>query len=131
ANFQRAGQRYWWDLGTLSGLADSVYANRFVLNTRPNERIVSFLPVQTIPELREPGLYFAVMRRPGDFQGQYQTTFFSVTDIGLHARLQGDRLWVHAASLDSGQPRDGVRLEIIDGNGRVVAEAATNGEGQA
>jgi uncharacterized protein YfaS (alpha-2-macroglobulin family) len=131
ANYQRSGQRGWWDMGNLSGLADSVYANRFVLNTRPNERVVSFLPVQTVPELREAGLYFAVMRRPGEFGGQYQTTFFSVTDIGLHARLHGDQLWVQAASLDSGQARDGVRLEIIDNRGRVVAEAATNGEGQA
>jgi len=131
ANYQRAGQRGWWDLGTLSGIADSVYANRFVLNSRANERTVSFLPVQTVPELREPGLYFAVLRRPGEFAGQYQTTFFFVTDIGLHARLQGDQLWVHAASLDSGEPRNGVRIEVIDGEGRVKAEAATNGEGQA
>lgn len=131
ANFQRAGQRHWWDLGNLSGLADSVYANRFVLNNRPNERSVSFLPVQTVPELREPGLYFAVLRQPGDFSAQYQTTFFSVTDIGLHARLHGDRLWVRAASLDSGRPRSGVRIEVVDSTGRVVAEAATDSEGQA
>lgn len=131
ANFQRAGQRHWWDMSGLSGLTDSVYANRFVLNNRPNERSVSFLPVQTVPELREPGLYFAVLRQPGDFGGQYQTTFFTVTDIGLHARLQGDRLWVMAASLDSGTPRGGVRIEVIDSTGRVVAEAATDGSGQA
>ncbi len=131
ASFQRSGQRQWWDMGNLSGLADSVYANRFVLNNRANERSVSFLPVQTVPELREPGLYFAVLRQTGDFSGQYQTTFFSVTDIGLHARLQGDRLWVRAASLDSGQPRSGVRIEVIDGTGRVVAETATDGDGQA
>ncbi|ODU48027.1 alpha-2-macroglobulin [uncultured Aquimonas sp.] len=131
ANFQRSGQRQWWDMGNLSGLADSVYANRFVLNQRPNERTVSFLPVQTVPELREPGLYFAVLRQVGDFSGQYQTTFFSVTDIGLHARLHAGQLWVRAASLDSGQPRSGVRVEVIDGSGRVVAEAATDGDGQA
>ncbi|WP_395788476.1 alpha-2-macroglobulin family protein [Aquimonas sp.] len=131
ANYQRAGQRGWWDLGTLSNIADSVYSNRFVLSSRPNERTVSFLPVNTVPELREAGLYFAVLRRPGDFQGQYQTTFFFVTDIGLHARLHAGKLWVHAASLDSGVARNGVRIEVIDDTGRVVAEAATNGDGDA
>jgi uncharacterized protein YfaS (alpha-2-macroglobulin family) len=131
ANYQRAGQRGWWDLGTLSGIADSVYANRFVLSGRENERSVSFLPVQTVPELREPGLYFAVLRRPGEFQGQYQTSFFFVTDLGLHARLHADSLWVHAASLDSGQARDGVRIEVIDARGKVMAESATDSEGNA
>jgi alpha-2-macroglobulin len=131
ANYQRAGQRGWWDLGTLSGIADSVYANRFVLSGRANERSVSFLPVQTVPELREPGLYFAVLRRPGEFQGQYQTSFYFVTDLGLHARLHEDSLWVHAASLDSGQPRGGVRIEVIDARGKVMAEAATDSKGDA
>lgn len=123
--------RYTWDLSGITKLADSVYANRFALNAKANERQVSFLPVHSISELRETGVYFAVMHRAGSFDSQYQTTYFYVTDLGLHARQQSNGLFVHAASLDSGEPRKGVELQLLDGKGQPLATAHTNSEGQA
>ncbi|HEV8695116.1 MAG TPA: alpha-2-macroglobulin family protein, partial [Lysobacter sp.] len=77
AEFQRGGRRSGWDLerdyswddedGTehsrtpLSNLAEPVYVNRFVLGGKKNERVLTYLPLQDIEELQEPGLYFAVM----------------------------------------------------------------------
>jgi alpha-2-macroglobulin len=130
ARFARNGQRGLWELQQVAGLADSVYMNRFALESRPNERTVSHLPVQNIAELREPGLYFATLRRGGDFAYEVDTAMFFVSDLGLHARAQGERLWLHVASLANGQPQSGVQVEILDAGGRVLHSGGTDASGQ-
>lgn len=120
-----------WELQTINTLADSVYSNRFALKGARNERQVSFLPIHDIAELRQPGVYFAVLRRAGSFGHSFQTTHFYVTDIGLHARVQHDGLFVHAASLDSGQSRKGIELSLLDEKGQLLGQAKTDSDGQA
>lgn len=125
------GQRGQWELREIAKLATSVYANRFALDAPENERTVSQIPVQSIAELREPGLYFAVLREPGSFDGRYESTHFMVTDLGLHVRSYPRSQWVHVASLSSGRPRAGVALELLDAKGALLASAETDGAGNA
>src|SRR3546814_8474069 len=101
----RCGRRGSWELERdygdhvpLSKMAKSVYVNRFVLGGKRNERSLTYLPVQNIAELQEPGLYFAVMTRPGHFEDRFETAFFTVRDIGLHARADKDKLYDPTAS---------------------------------
>ena len=142
AAYQRSGKRSAWDLDDergywgrkgkpLAAIADSVYANRFVLEGKQNQRTLSYLPIQNIAELSEPGLYFAVMKRAGSFHDQFETSFFFVSDIGLHTRLYRDKLWLHTASLKSGDAQSGVDVQILDSSGNAVATAKTDGEGNA
>ncbi|HPA02070.1 MAG TPA: alpha-2-macroglobulin [Chiayiivirga sp.] len=130
-NFGSTANRSYWEMDNISSLADSVYSNRFALEAGANVRQVNFLPVQSIAELREPGVYFAVMRRAGAFDGSYETTHFYVTDLGLHARTEKDGLFVHAASLASGQPRSGVELRVQNHKGEVLASATSDSQGDA
>jgi uncharacterized protein YfaS (alpha-2-macroglobulin family) len=138
SEYQRGGRRGSWELERdydgkvpLSKLAKSVYVNRFLLDGKRNERALTYLPVQDIPELQEPGLYFAVMKRPGQFQDQFETAFFTVSDIGLHARAYKDKLYVHAASLRNGGAVGGVELRILDPRGDTFLKGATDGNGNA
>lgn len=131
AGFLRQTTRSFWEMSELSAIADSMYATRFSLDSPPNQRAVSFLPVQTLSELREPGLYFAVMKRPGQFDSQFETSYFYVSDLGLHARVQDGGLWVHAASLASGEARGSVTLEVLDRKGVVLASGSTDSDGDA
>ena len=138
SEYQRGGRRGSWELERdydgkvpLSKLAKSVYVNRFLLDGKRNERALTYLPVQDIPELQEPGLYFAVMKRPGQFQDQFETAFFTVSDIGLHARAYKDKLYVHAASLRNGGSVGGVELRILDPRGDTFLKGATDGNGNA
>lgn len=138
AEYQRGGRRGSWELERdynghmpLSKLASSVYVNRFVLGGKRNERALTYLPVQNIPELQEPGLYFAVMKRAGQFQDQFETAFFTVSDIGLHARAYRDKLYVHTASLRDGSSVGGVELRILDPQGDTFLKGETDGNGNA
>ena len=138
AQYRRAAARSGWDLEAdysgkkpLSQLADPVFVTRFALDTRPNERAVSYLPISQIRELAEPGLYFALLKRAGSYDQDWETAFFTVTDIGLHVRVYGERLFVHSASLASGNPLRNVSLRVLDGKGEAILRAQTDGHGNA
>ncbi|CAD7738377.1 Alpha-2-macroglobulin [Xanthomonas hydrangeae] len=136
--FQRGGRRGSWELESdysdkepLSKLADPVYVNRFILGGKQNERVLTYLPTQDIKELQEPGLYFAVMKRAGSFDNGFDTAFFTVSDIGLHTRAYKDKLFVHTASLQSGEPIKNVEVRILDAKGELFLKGATDGNGNA
>ena len=115
----------------VADIADSVYSNRFTLTGKDNERTLNYLPIQNIGELAQPGLYFAVMKRAGSFSDDYETSFFFVSDIGLHTRAYKDALFVHAASLKIGAPLSGIELSVLDAKGESVAAGTTDASGNA
>ncbi|HEX6833735.1 MAG TPA: alpha-2-macroglobulin family protein, partial [Rudaea sp.] len=139
ASYQRNGKRSGWELDhdgywsrkgpSISSIADSVYSNRFALEGKENERALSYIPIQNINELEKPGLYFAVMKRAASFSQEFETSFFFVSDIGLHTRVYRDKLWLHAASLKSGEPLGGIDVQILDGNGSAVVSGKSDGGG--
>jgi uncharacterized protein YfaS (alpha-2-macroglobulin family) len=137
-DYQRGGRRGSWELESewsgrtaLSKMAQPVYVNRFVLGGERNERVLTYLPVQEIPELQQPGLYFAVMKRAGSFGDQFETAFFTVSDIGLHVRAYRDRLFVHTASLRDGEGLGKAALRILDARGETVYRGETDSNGNA
>ena len=138
AQFQRGGRRSGWELDRsygdntpISRLAEPVYLNRFVLTGKQNQRALTYLPIQDIKELQAPGLYFAVMRRPGNFTDNYDTVFFTVSDIGLHVRAYRSQILVHAASLANGAPLGKVDLRVLDARGEAVLKGSTDANGNA
>ena len=138
AEYQRGGRKGSWELGSdyddkvpLSDLAKPVYVNRFALGGKRNERVLTYLPLQDIAELQEPGLYFAVMKKSGEFKDQFETAFFTVSDIGLHARAYKDKLYVHTASLQSGASLGGIQLRILDPQGETFLKGETDSNGNA
>lgn len=129
--FQGSAQRNYWELGSIRQIAEPVYLNRFAINAAPNERKVSHLPVHQIEELSRPGLYFALMRRTGELDGNYETTYFVRTDLGVHLRAYRDRVLVATRSLASGEALGGVDLSIVDQDGSPLLNATADGEGLA
>lgn len=118
-----------WDLDRLNSLTTSVYQGRFITDDKPNRRHVTFLPVEGVKELQEPGIYIAVMSQPGRFRYEYQVTYFYVSDIGLHARRYSDRVEAYSVSLKSGQAIPGAVFELVDGAGKTLAKAAADAQG--
>ena len=144
AEYQRGGRRGSWELDPswydesdkdsrppISKLAEPVYVNRFVLGGARNERVLTYLPIQDIAELQQPGLYFAVMKKAGAFKDDYETAFFSVSDIGLHVRAYKDKLFVHTASLADGAALANAELRVLDARGEPLFKGKTDGNGNA
>ncbi len=142
AAYQKNGKRSSWDLDPQYGwygrkgkpvaqIADSVYANRFVLSGKENERALNYLPIQNITELAKPGLYFALLKQPGRFRDEQETSFYFVSDIGVHTRIYKDKMFVHAASLKTGDPISGVEISVIDGSGNPVVKGVADESGNA
>nr|WP_231755432.1 alpha-2-macroglobulin [Bordetella sp. N] len=118
-----------WDLERLTSLSTSVYQGRFLTDDKPNRSHVTFLPVEGIKELQEPGIYIAVMSQPGHFREEYQTSYFYVSDIGLHARRYANRIEAYTVSLKEGQAISGDTVELIDASGKTLAKAAADAQG--
>jgi uncharacterized protein YfaS (alpha-2-macroglobulin family) len=120
-----------YDLDTLHNLTISVFQARFVTEQRRDKRSVTFLPVEDIKELKEPGVYVAVMSQPGRFRYEFQTTYFYVSDLGLQVRAFDKSADVYVSSLTDGKSIRGAEITYIDQQGKVLAHAQTDGDGHA
>ncbi|OGA03168.1 MAG: alpha-2-macroglobulin [Betaproteobacteria bacterium RIFCSPLOWO2_02_64_14] len=120
-----------WDLDQFRNMTRSVYLGRFLTDERKNRRHTTFIPVESIKELQEPGIYVAVMSHPGRFRYEYQVTYFYVSDIGVHVRRHGDQVHAFATSLKSGKAVSDVAFEVIDANSKTLARAQGDTDGHA
>lgn len=121
-----------WTLDSFHGMTDSAFVGRFVTEQKPNRRSVTFIPVENVPALKEPGVYIAVMSQPNRFRHEYQTTYYYVSDLGLHVRqYAGKGADAFVSSLTSGGAVSGVEITWLSAEGKVLARAETDGDGRA
>lgn len=118
-------------LDDMKAHSDSVYQGRFLTEQKPNKRSVTYIPVEDIKEVREPGVYIAVMSVPGRFLSEYQTTYFYVTDLGLQTRLYEKSADAFVSSLTDGKAVSGVEISWLDEKGKAIARAETDADGHA
>ncbi|GHU03403.1 hypothetical protein FACS1894158_01740 [Betaproteobacteria bacterium] len=121
-----------WTLEQFHNMTESAFVGRFLTEAKANRRAVTFIPVETIPALREPGIYIAVMSQPKRFRGEYQTTYFYVSDLGLHVRQYlGKGADAFVSSLASGKGVAGVEVSWIGADDRTLAFGETDAAGRA
>ncbi|WP_301102136.1 alpha-2-macroglobulin [Propionivibrio sp.] len=121
-----------WELDQLNKMTSSAFIGRFVTEQKANRRSVTFLPVESIPALREPGIYVAVMSQPNRFRHEYQTTYFYVSDLGLHLRqYAGKGADAYVSSLTDGKAVSGAEVTWLDAQGKVLARGESDGDGRA
>lgn len=120
-----------WSLDSFNKLTESVYVGRFLAEKTPNKRSVTFIPVEEIAALREPGIYIAVMSQPNRFRHDFQVSYFYVSDLGLSTRFFAKGADAYVSSLVSGKAVGGVEVSMLDEHAKVLARAETDGEGRA
>lgn len=121
-----------WTLDQFHKLTTSAFVGRFQTEAKPNRRAVTFIPVEQVAALREPGVYIAVMSQPNRFRHEYQTTYFYVSDLGLQLRQYtrgGAEAWV--SSLVDGKAVAGVQVSWLGDKGQTLASADTDTQGRA
>ena len=120
-----------YQLDDFRNIAESVYLGRFTAERQPNRRSVTYIPVEDIGELSEPGVYIAVMTQPGRFRYDSQTTYFYISDLGMHLRLFDKGADAFVSSLVDGRAVRGVEVSWLDTMGKTLTQAQTDGDGHA
>jgi uncharacterized protein YfaS (alpha-2-macroglobulin family) len=121
-----------WTLDSFNKMTDSAFVGRFLTEQKPDRRSVTFIPVETIAALKEPGVYIAVMSQPKRFRHEYQTTYYYVSDFGLHLRqYTGKGADAFVSSLTSGKGVAGVEITWLGADGKILGRAETDGDGRA
>ena len=119
----------YYELAQAGNFGEMVFSGRFDLDAPPNRRAVRHIPVREIAALAEPGVYLAILRRPGEYGYEYPAAYFTVTDIGLHARTYDAESRVFATSLKTGAALPGVSLTFLGAQGEEIAAGRTDALG--
>ncbi|MDR3158159.1 MAG: alpha-2-macroglobulin family protein [Zoogloeaceae bacterium] len=120
-----------WELDRFHHLTESVYAGRFLTEQKENRRGVTFIPVEDIKELSEPGIYVVVMSQPNRFRYDHQVTYFYTSNLGLHTRLFEKGADAYVSALDKGTAIAGVEVSWLDQQGKILLQGKTDKEGRA
>lgn len=118
-------------LARLPQLAEHVHTGRFDINPRENQRTVMNVRMRGVRALRQKGVYIAVMKPAGSFDYHSSVMWFTVSDIGMHARRYRDHVDLYLNSLEDGDPLADVSIELFARSGERIAGANTAGNGHA
>lgn len=127
---QMSNRRYYWDIDRITQFSDLVYSGRYELDAPKNTRVKRSIDIEGISKLKEPGIYLAVMTKAGSYN-EHQMMWFSVTDIGLHARFYDNQLDIYASSLKTGKALEHVDVSLVNAKGEVLQQGLTSPIGQA
>ncbi len=130
-NFAAADQIYYYQSRDLSKSADLVYSGRWDFEIKKNLRSQVNIPITHIKELATPGIYFAVLKGAGVYEYGYSSTWFSISDLGLHVKKYPQLLQFHVQSLESAKPIKGARVEGVNKKGKILFSVLTDDGGIA
>lgn len=127
---EMSNRNYYWDIDGIAQLGDLIYSGRYELDVPKNTRVKRSIDIEGVSELKAPGVYLAVMTEAGAYNN-HQIMWFSVTDIGLHARFYENQLDVYASSLKSGKALAQINVSLINAKGEILQQSLTSPTGQA
>lgn len=122
---------FYYQTQELNQVADLVYSGRWDLDIKKNLRTQVNVPVSHIKELQTPGIYFAVLRGAGHYEYGYTTTWFTISDLGLHARVYDQSIDFFVQGLETAGPVDGVRIQGVDKKGKTLFDLTSGPSGTA
>jgi hypothetical protein len=128
AHFNSNQRRNYYSLKDFSEKNPLVYSARFPINHQRNQRTTTNLDLSGIPALEKPGAYLAILRIPGRYESDYDTNFFTTSDIGIQVRRTTKAMQILGNAISSGQPLEGVEISLYQGD-KLKARQATDKDG--
>ncbi|NVK72036.1 MAG: alpha-2-macroglobulin family protein [Oceanospirillaceae bacterium] len=107
------GMNDYYSLKRLKQYADLVHSARYENDAKANQRQTYNLNLDPVLEKNAPGIYVAIIRKPGDYDYAYDTAIFSITDIGLQVRKYKDSLVVYSHSITTAKPMANINLRFL------------------
>lgn len=122
--------RYAWRLANLSEYANLITTQKYDTSAATNKKTKQVLAIDHIGQLKEPGLYLAVLRSAGQYE-QYQFAYFNVSTLAAEVREYKDSYLVTVIEQNSGLPAANVdALVYTDKQKKQSAILQTNDKGQ-
>ena len=124
------GSKSYRNVNELQKYGKLIYSGRFALKNRKNQRTECNINLDEIGKLNKPGLYAAVMNKPGEYEYKYEFAYFMQTNIGMHVRRYEKTFDVYTQNITTGQPLSGVKVKIIDNNGVTLLRGTSDSLGR-
>ena len=122
---------YYYQSNDLNKLADLVYSGRWDLDIQKNLRTQVNIPIAHIDALKTPGVYLAVLKGAGQYEYGYNTTWFTISDLGVHARVYEKDIRFFVQSLATASPAASVRIVGVNKKGKNLFDLTTDDQGTA
>lgn len=117
-----------YSMRSLLSNATHVYSADYELSLEIDTSIQSKLPLEKqITDI--PGIYFAVLRRNGIYDYTSPTTYFTVSDIGLHLRQYKNKWSIFASELSSGAASKDISIRVLNEEGDLITEGVSDEQG--
>jgi uncharacterized protein YfaS (alpha-2-macroglobulin family) len=128
AHFNSSQRRNYYSLKAFSEKNPLVYSARFPIKHQRNQRTTTNLDLNAIPPLEKSGAYLAVLRIPGRYEHDYDTNFFTTSDIGVQVRRTVKAMHIFSNAISSGKVLQGVEISLYQGH-QLKARQVTGKEG--
>ncbi len=115
----------------LQKCTDLVYSGRWEFDVKKDLRTAVNLPITHIKALSVPGIYFAVLKGAGQYTYRNSSIWFSISDLGLHARKYHNRLEFYVQNLETAGPVQGVWIKGYKKDGERLFNIITDENGIA
>ncbi len=115
----------------LNRAADLVYSGRWDLDIKKDLRSQVNIPITHIEALKTPGVYFAVLRGAGQYEYGYNSTWFTISDLGVHARVYEGDIRFFVQRLSSAIPAGDAEIKGYTQKGKELFSIKTDAQGQA
>ncbi|PKH21831.1 hypothetical protein CIG19_14905 [Enterobacterales bacterium CwR94] len=131
AEWNNGGNLSLWETRDLLSRATLAYSGRFDLNPARNTREKLQLPLSDIEQLKEPGVYLAIMKQAGTYSYSMPATMFTISDIGVSLHRFPQQMDFFTQSLETGKPIADVSLRLLDEKGQPLATIESDSVGHA
>jgi uncharacterized protein YfaS (alpha-2-macroglobulin family) len=115
-----ASEQRYYRLNEFAQANKMIYHSRFPIKNRANQRTVTNLDLSNIKALQQRGAYLAVLKVPGTYTTEYETTFFTVSDIGVQIRKNAKTMRVYTRSIATGGVKKDVVVELYSDKKRIA-----------
>lgn len=118
-----------------NNLGETVWKGVVELESKPNQRVVTAIPLEQILPATQPGVYLLMASPPEQTEAdnwvQQATQWLIVTDIGLTSMSGADGLNLFVRSLQDGEALRKVEVNLLARNNDILATTETDRDGLA
>ncbi len=131
AQNRRGTNWYSYYLDRIASMGKLIFSGRYQLQPERNKRGNSTIAIDQVAGIQTPGIYLAVMSVPGQYRDNRQVSYFTVTDLGIHARVYSNQFDIYLSSIATGAAVSGATISLHDKNGRLLDSEDTTADGYA